>query len=130
MRLALLLLLLLGACSKTDLSDRVVYSSRPEFVPYNPVDKDTYGNIYPRECHDLSDVKADIYVISMVERYGKPPLPTQKQLGRWEPDRDNKWGVIYLEKDLPYPYTYADVVQHEQCHAKWYYLFGNPFWHP
>lgn len=107
---ALALLLLLAGCAS------------------GPYEFDMAGNMYPRECHDLSDVAVrTVYATpAQLEKLNGTP-DAGRLLGRFIPA---SYGppVVIIDNSLTEEQT-ADVVRHEKCHARMYEVYGDPRWH-
>jgi hypothetical protein len=93
---------------------------------------DQAGNRYPVACHDVSDVRVDVVLLSReAMQFREPSMPRGFVLkGQWiTPDDSTKSdGTIYIDKSLTSDQFY-DAVHHEKCHAKMFKMTGDPTWH-
>jgi hypothetical protein len=96
---------------------------------------DQAGNRYPVACHDVSDVRVDVVLLSREAMQARLPeelasIPAIVLKGQWiEPDDNSKSdGTIYIDKSLVGDDFY-DAIKHEKCHGKMYHLTGSPRWH-
>ncbi len=88
--------------------------------PPKDAGRDFWGNVYPPECRDLSDISASIIETDHVILWENGAAAGL--YGGWTPR------YIMIRKGLS-PEMRADVVRHERCHQRRYDLTGDPAWH-
>jgi len=92
-------------------------------LPALAQDKDTFGNIYPPECSDLSDVRIPVIEVDGAWLDKAAGGETAGINGLW-----SRTHVIYIKKGLNAERR-ADIIRHELCHEKMWRLTGDPRWH-